>query len=189
MKENNLNNIWNKIADDLSLSYQESNREALSKAIHDLPQFEAPEHVWKKIETELNRKTKVINLTRVTGIAASLLILLGLGFMLIKLSSNDNKIQYTKTLDATNNWYEIADTSSNVFNKIINSTCGIKPTYCASAEFKSFEEQYKSLELMQEKILKQANQYDNDSDLEEMLIRIENQKKSIEKHLIEQINS
>lgn len=42
---------------------------------------------------------------------------------------------------------------------------------------------------MQEKILQQAASFDDDPSLESMLLKIENQKKSIEQHLIEQINS
>jgi hypothetical protein len=84
---------------------------------------------------------------------------------------------------------KITEKARGVFTKIMNSTCGIKPSYCASAEFKSFEKEYKELEMMQTKILNQALQYDNENELESMLLKIENQKKSIEQRLIEQINS
>jgi hypothetical protein len=190
MKKNKLDHIWDKIADDLSLPYQESNREALIKAIHHLPNYKAPAQVWLNIETELNKPSKIKKLTQVYAVAASLCLLIGLGYLMMKsFVDSSNKIEYTKVEINNNNLYEIADTTSSVFTKIMNSTCGIKPSYCASAEFKNFEKEYKNLELMQLKILNQANQYDNESELESMLLKIENQKKSIEQHLIEQIKS
>jgi hypothetical protein len=190
MKKNKLDHIWDKIADDLSLQYQESNREALIKAIQNLPNYKAPAKVWLNIEAELSKPSKIKKLPQVYAIAASLCLLLGLGYVVMKsIVNSSDKVHYTKVENYNNNLYEIADTTSSVFTKILNSTCGIKPSYCASAEFKNFEKEYKNLELMQAKILNQAHQYDNENELESMLLKIENQKKSIEQHLIEQIKS
>lgn len=190
MKKNKLDHIWDKIADDLSLSYQENNREALTKAIRHLPIYKAPEKVWLNIEAQLNSKSKIKKLPQVYLIAATISLLIGLSYLLFnKVINIKEKIHYSKVESSSSNLYDIADTSSSVFTKIMNSTCGIKPSYCASSEFKSFEKEYKELELMQAKILNQANHYDNENELEGMLLKIENQKKSIEQHLIEQINS
>ena len=190
MKKNKLDHIWGKIADDLSLSYIESNREALIKAINNLPDYKAPEIVWLNIEAQLNAKSKIKNLPQIYLVAATISILIGLSYLLYnKVVNRDESIHYTKVDGNSNNLYDIADTSSTVFTKIMSSTCGIKPSYCASAEFKSFEKEYKELEMMQAKILNQAHQYDNENELESMLLKIENQKKSIEQRLIEQINS
>jgi hypothetical protein len=189
MKKNKLNHIWDKISDDLNLSYTENNKEALYKAIQELPVYEAPEHMWLKIEKNLNPKTKIFRLSKSMLVAATVALIFGLSFFINKMASVESKVQYSKVNSNSNNLYNIADTSSTVFSKIITSSCEIKPTYCTSAEFKSFEKEYKDLELMQDKILKQANQYDNESDLELMLLKIENQKKNIEQYLIEQINS
>jgi hypothetical protein len=188
MKKNKLDNIWDKIADDLSLNYKESNREALSKAIQELPKYKAPAKVWINIENQLKTKAKVEKLPNMYLLAASLALLIGLSIFVYN-ASNKNKIQYARGTSINNNLYEIADTSSSCFNKILNSTCSIKPNYCASNEFKSFEKEYQTLEIMQQKILKQAAHYDNDDELESMLLKIENQKKNIEQRLIEQINS
>lgn len=190
MKKNKLDHIWDKITDDLSLSYRENNRESLVKAIHNLPKYTAPEKVWTNIEAQLSTTSKIKKLPQVYSIAAAIILLLGLSYLVVnKVTNTNERVRYSKTESSSNNLYDIADTSSSVFTKIMNSTCGIKPSYCASAEFKSFEKEYRDLELMQTKILNQANHYDNENELESMLLKIENQKKSIEQHLIEQINS
>lgn len=189
MKKNKLDLIWDKIADDLNLSYTESNKEALYKAIQELPTYKAPAHIWSKIEHDLIPRTKYFSLSKPFLAAASVVVILSLSFIIYRLVNVDSSVSYSKVTTNSNNLSEIADTTSTVFTRIINSSCDIKPSYCASAEFKSFEKEYQDLEKMQEKILRQADQYDNDSDLELMLLKIENQKKIIEQHLIEQINS
>jgi hypothetical protein len=189
MQKNKLDHIWNKIADDLNLSYLEDNRESLARAIQELPKYKAPEAVWLKIETELSIKLKVKKHARFYLAAASIALLIGLTVFVFYNTNTMNQIHYVNTTNKTINLYEIADTSSSVFSKIMNSSCSIKPSYCASNEFKSYEKQYQALETMQQKILKQAVYYDNENELETMLLKIENQKKNIEQLLIAQINS
>ena len=188
MKKNKLDKIWDKIEADLGLNYKESNREALLKAIQKLPEYKAPAKVWINIEKQLKVKTNANGFSKIYLIAASFALLIGLSVFVYN-TGYRSKIQYTSGTSINNNLYEIADTSSTVFSKILNNSCSVKPSYCASNEFKSFEKEYQSLELMEQKILKQAAHYDNEDDLELMLLKIENKKKNIEQRLIEQINS
>lgn len=190
MKKKKLDRIWDNIEYDLILSYKESNRDAIVKAIHNLPQYKAPEKVWTKIENQLNINSKVGKRPRFFLMAAALSLIIGFSFILVlNKGTTHEKIHYTQAKSNSNNFYEIADTSSSVLTKIISASCGINPVYCASAEFKDFQKEYKTLEHMQVIILKKASSYDNEKEVETMLIKIENQKKSIEQHLIDQINS
>jgi hypothetical protein len=187
MKENKLDNIWDNINSDLELKYQETNREALIKAIHQLPFNKAPDRIWNEMEANIHKqKIKFLTPYRLK-IAASVIGLLGIGLGLLFWNSNEKVNYYSEQKPESIDLTSISDTTNSSFEKLKNATCQIKPGVCNSTEFKTITHDYSDLIQYQNKILQQSKISD-DENLQAMLIKIEEQKKQIQQQMIAMID-
>lgn len=187
MKKNKLDNIWDNINSDLELNYQETNRDALIKAIHQLPDYKAPDRIWNNIETTIHTpKIKIFTPYRLK-IAASIIGLLGIGLGIFFWNGSEKINYYTESKSETIDLISITDTTNSSFEKLKNATCQIKPGICNSTEFKTITHDYNDLIKYQNEILQQSKISDDES-LQAMLIKIEEQKKHIQQQMIAMID-
>lgn len=187
MNKKKLDHIWNHIEEDLAIDYQELNKEFLYQAIQQLPTYQAPDRCWAVIDQELG-KSKKFSVYTYLKMAAVVIVLLAIGVLIQYNLGTKVATQYAKVYDQSIDLYQISDTTHDVFVKLKNSTCTIKPEFCNSEEFKQFELTYNELEQMQQKILAKSADYDNADQFEIMLLKIETQKKDIQQELIQQLN-
>jgi hypothetical protein len=188
MKSNKLDQVWNKIEEDLQLHYTEENREALYKAIQDLPAFICPKDLWSSIENEIQPKKLTWQKKYYAYAAAVIVFILGSMFYLQTQFKPSTPIQYASANITEYNLNQLADTSNATFDELKNATCNYKPSYCTSEEFKNYETEYQELIAMQEDILMKAKHFDGGEQMEAMLLKIESRKKNIEQELIVKLN-
>lgn len=187
MKENKLDKLWENIQTDLELNYQEFNREALNKAIHQLPIYHAPEKIWLNVEQQLSPAKVFFFAPKYLKIAASVIVLLGIGLSFWIGNTTDSVHYYAEKNAVTIDLTTIADTTNNSFEKLKNATCQINPGVCTSPEFQMMTQQYHELINYQNKILQQSKISD-DENLQEMLLKIETQKKQIQQQMMSMID-
>lgn len=186
MKPKKLDDIWNRIEVDLKFDAEEIGREHLYKALSELPEFLAPDHVWSRIENNIDQPK--LRLKRTYWVAAaSVLFLIGM-FIFVKQQRKQAPILFAKVELSKESHYQFADTSAAVFTELKEATCSIKPSYCLSEQFIQSESEYKELLAMQSDILEHANMYDNSDQMDAMLLKLEDRKKTIEQELMAQLN-
>lgn len=188
MKKNPIDSLWEHIEQDLSVEYKELHKENLYSAIHQLPTYQAPESCWMNIEASLSSTQKRFWLQPYFKIAAAVVILLGIGNLVQQKMSQQKHTYYATVYAPEVNLYNLADTASDSFDKIKNSACNLRPDFCQSDEFKQAETTYSELNEMQAQILQKSSMYDNDDELENMLLKIASRKKAIQQELIQQLN-
>jgi hypothetical protein len=189
MDQQKLDKLWQNIEADLQLTYSENNREALLKAILELPEYKAPEKVWTSIDMQLTKNSVRISWKKYLSIAAMITVILSLAYLFQTKWEGANSIQYTQVPINSYDISNLADTNSTTFNDLKSITCNIQPSYCTSSEFMNYESEYNELLNMQESILQKASLYDGGEHLENMLLKIESRKKDIEQELIAKLNS
>lgn len=187
MKPSKLDHIWNQIEDDLLFQYDEYHRDALQMAIQNLPTYLAPDSVWTNIEKNIDNKSLVVRWKNLLLVAAILVMLLSASLWFQQLMV-EPKVLYTKANLNEVSLTNLTDTSSSIFKELKEATCSIKPSYCLSDDFIQAESEYNELLAMQEDILKHANVYDNGDQMEMMMLKLEDRKKTIEQELIAQLN-
>ncbi len=190
MKQEQNDPIWLKISADLDLQYEESGRVNLEQALHTLPVYTAPESAWSNIVEGLPKKVVVRQLTfrKVMGIAAILIIMIGAFLTWQHIATKEVPVQYAKVEQSKLDLHLISDTSTQVFADLKNAVCEVRPGYCKSEEFQETEKNYQDLLEAQQQVLKKAAMYDDDAQVEQLLLHIENEKKQIEQEVIAQIN-
>ena len=159
----------------------------MTKAINNLPVYSASDKIWKQIDSRIHQPKIKFFSSRKMSIAASIVGLLGIaiGFLVWNHSSKINfyAVKATENIDLMS----ISDTSTASFEKIKNATCQLKPNYCSSDEFKNLTKQYDELINDQHRILLQSKISD-DENLQQMLLKIENQKKEIQQQMIAMVD-
>ncbi|HPI53935.1 MAG TPA: hypothetical protein PLU10_04535 [Chitinophagaceae bacterium] len=188
MKKDRLDSLWEHIEHDLNSKYTELQKENLYAAINNLPTYKAPDSCWLNIQEELTTTKKRYWLQPYLKLAAISLLVLSIGILIQRKLSVEKPTYYAKVYESAMNLYTIADTTNDAFTKLKNSTCNIRPDYCESDEFKQAEMAYGELNEMQAEILQKSSIYDNDDELETMLLKIETRKKAIQQELIQQLN-
>ena len=188
MKKDRLDSLWEHIEHDLDSKYTELQKENLYAAIHNLPIYNAPDSCWINMEKELSTTKKRYWLHPYLKLAAISLLVLFIGILIQRKLNIEKPTYYAKVYEPSMNLYNIADTTNDDFAKLKNSTCNIRPDYCESDEFKQAEMAYSELNDMQAEILQKSSIYDNDDELETMLLKIETRKKAIQQELIQQLN-
>lgn len=187
MKPKKLDDLWHRIEADLRFDTEELGREHLYHALSELPEFLAPDHVWPQIEKNIDQPKLRFKRTYGVVAAASVLFLVGM-FMFIQHQRKQTPIQFAKVELSKESHDPPADTSAAVFTELKEATCSIKPSYCLSERFIQSETEYKELLAMQSDILEHANMYDNSDQMDAMLLKLEDRKKSIEQELMAQLN-
>ncbi|MCG8319261.1 MAG: hypothetical protein MI921_07160 [Cytophagales bacterium] len=195
--------IWRKISGALDKVGEtdqpdEHNTSALKAAIRTLPQYSAPgdlfDHVVNPARKTTEKGKSFKRLYRISGVAATVVLVLTLGFWL--------KNQNQKETGETITYSEETIQSSDHFNALISSfeekdevlafveaNCLQVELKCENAEFKGLLLQYKELDTVKQSLIAEITLHQEQVQLIDYLIRVEKEKTEIGKKLIQYILS
>ncbi len=177
-------NVWEGVATKLE-------NEQISGLVGRMSTFEPPESIWDNIDKELtsrqaihSKKGLYLWMKWISATAATFV----LGYFLFFAGKTGNtKLHYSVEYIKTNNiqqWF--ADDLE--FEQALALVCNEKPKICESPEFKNMEKKLDFLNQSKQQIVKQLSKYDNDSDMEIMLTKIELERTSLINQMIAKVN-
>lgn len=158
--------------------------------ISSLTQVNPPEKIWETIELQLERnesrlsKRKTIQFASWTSAIAAILII---GFFISTLFKTT-----PKNLTYSEEWIEIPielqwDGNEEEIEAALDLLCSERPIECQSPDFKKIQQELLFLTESKQVILDQLRKYESNTELEQLLVKIELERTSIIKELIEKI--
>jgi hypothetical protein len=172
-------NIWNNIEAKL-------NDDILQKAIQQMPEYEPQPMVWESIEAQLyQKKTVKLFSFKSMSIAASVLLILGIGLYVFKNRENV-AIQYSEQAMNSDLLIQSSDDSSADY-EMITAFCREQNYVCENPEFKNLKTELDELQTASVELKEAMGQYNTDADLMAQLADIEHQKSEILKKMADQI--
>jgi hypothetical protein len=174
--------IWNNI--DNELSKQEK--------LRNLKQYDPPAEIWDRIDESLSEtkiipitpRAKIIRMMKWTaGVAAMLLF--GL-FLFKSININKTSISYSEEWIETGDFAFWEEEDLEV-EAVLEELCMENPTACDNPEFKELKEELDFLEESKREILSQMSEYDENTELEIVLTKIELERNDLIKQMITEV--
>jgi hypothetical protein len=169
-------NVWSAIENELN------NQDAIDS----LPQHSPSDAIWNQIEKH-HKKNILLTLPAWTKVAASILLIVGVGALLTLLNAEPTN---NTTITYSEEWIEPMDTENWNIEEDQNIALLIEqkemesPLLLKSEEYKLLKEEYINLIDSKKLILDEVNPFTENVELELILTRIELEKSSIVRSLI-----
>ena len=177
--------IWENINTEINFP-GEKNRAAFIQATKQLPNYKLEVDLWQEIDSNINKKIPIKHYNNyfVLKIAAAIIILFGISFMLRNQSRNAGQIVITTTINE-DNFYQPELNSNNGpgIQQEIDLLCSTLPENCELPIIKELQTQLNEVSIQYEELKTMVIQSSN-PDLLKYLHRIENEKYKIEKELL-----
>lgn len=184
--------IWDKVVEQLDNEEGEQNPEILKRSINQLPSFRAGENIWNNIEKELDGKSSAANKFYFLKIAASLILLIGIGILINNMfTSNTQKDNITFSQEAvSDNTTDLSSTALEMeLNDLIKQQCRIQPDICMNPVFNELKEELSGLTRSLEQVKTLSKNSANDPETYKYILRIQKEKAAISKKLLQFFNS
>jgi hypothetical protein len=165
----------------------------------ELPTYDAPDFVWQQIEEQLNspqnrnRKTEIRNTQRGGqfyrwAIAASIVLVVSVGFWFLK-TQNTEQINISISTEVVDNQLlkKDFDNEEHAF-AMVETFCKTALPVCEQPEFKNLKNELDTLNTAREELKNALGEYAADPDLIAELTKIENERTSVLRQLVEKIN-
>jgi len=186
--EDNLNQLPNYNPPD---SIWDTISQKLSKdeKLKQLKSFTPEDSIWASIDESLTASEKQFSKTRITRItswltAAAAVLLLS--YFIIFPGNEKSNISYSEEVVMQTETKTWAEDDTN-YIEILHELCASNPVACNAPEFKAKELELDYLDERKTEILKQMNGWDENTNLQVMLTRIELEKSEIVKQMIAEI--
>jgi hypothetical protein len=158
------------------------------KKIYELKDFIPDDEIWNKIDKTLNTeksKTRNLNTGRWTTWLAAAAVAAFMAYFILFPNQQKPIIRYTEEIikiEKPAHWQE-GDTE---ISELINALCVANPLACNYPEFKAKQKELVFLNEKKSEILNKINTYDQNTDLQILLTKIELEKNEIVKEMISQ---
>lgn len=176
--------LWNKIGHRLDNS---------PEIFSELPSFKAPEVIWNNLEQKLNEIDQKNKNTRTLflkfSVAASIAAIIALGVWRFYPWRNTNET-LTHSVEILINDENNEDTDDKMLsdlNTLLAQNCKSNPVVCSTKSFKNLEKTLNEID-KEYGDLKKEIQKSNDNQLYKYLYRLENERVSIQKELLQMFN-
>ena len=170
--------VWNKINTEL-------NNDILRKGISELPDYEPDGRIWENIEAELNPKIVKLKPWRWVAVAASIVLVIGLGFYL-NYQKNQPVIAYSEQKMDAQLLLQSSDNSDADYETIV-AFCKEQTYVCENPEFKSLKVELDDLQAASTQLKEAMGEYNTEPALVNQLAQIELQKSEILKKMTTKI--
>lgn len=168
-------------------------------SLTELPTYDAPDFVWQNIENQLsdtqNTKAKTQNLNILRGgnfykiaIAASISLLVAVGFWFYKIKNNDTNVVAISTEIVDNQLLkQDFDADSESF-AMVEAFCKTALPVCEQPDFKNLKSELDELNAAHERLKNAIGDYAANPDLIDELTKVENERSTVLRQLVEKIN-
>lgn len=168
-------------------------------SLTELPTYDAPDFVWQNIENQLsdtqNTKAKTQNLNILRGgnfykiaIAASISLLVAVGFWFFKIKNNDANVVAISTEVVDNQLLkQDFDADSESF-AMVEAFCKTALPICEQPDFKNLKSELDELNAAHERLKNAIGDYAANPDLIDELTKVENERSTVLRQLVEKIN-
>ena len=196
--------VWGQIANSLDAAGRtgqpaESNTRILQDAIDSLPSHQAPDGLFEKIvgpTTIQKEKGKPLyrRLYRISGVAATVLLLITLGLWL-RTPNQENRLEtitYSEeTIQPSENFNALLSSfeEQDEVLAFVEANCLQIELKCENDEFKGLLLQYKELDTVKQNLLTEITLHQEQVQLIDYLIRVEKEKTEVGKKLIQYLLS
>ena len=170
--------VWNKINTEL-------NNEILRKGISQLSEYEPDGHIWENIEADLNPKIVKLKPWRWVAVAASILLVVGLGFY-FNYQKNQPTIAYSEQKMDSQLLLQPSDNSDADYEAIV-AFCKEQTYVCENPEFRSLKVELDDLQAASVQLKEAMGEYNTEPALVNQLAQIELQKSEILKKITTKI--
>lgn len=181
--------VWKNIENELDKTNKLSKSSLLKNK---LPEYNAPESTWSIIEETLHKNDNKRVLFNTIKVAASLLLILSTSIIIKSYLSNnfnDYSISYEVSSAPIEEELEPFTRSGNIeLNKILADKCNNDPIICNNDDFKELNIMLNNLIHEEVNLNNQYIKY-KDHEIKNSLIKIENEKATIEKYMLEMFNA
>ena len=184
--------IWDNIEYRLNNEANEKNYEALKQSLNQLTSFKADESIWNKIEKELDSKSDTVNKFHFLKIAASVIIVIGLGILINKILTRNSEKEFIAFSQET-----IADNEIEVYspelekemNELIRQQCLIQPDICMNPVFTELNKELSDLTKSLDEIKMLSKNSTSDPETNKYVLRIQKERAEVSKKLLHFFNS
>ncbi len=170
--------VWNKINTEL-------NHDILRKGISQLPEYEPDGRIWEKIEADLNPKIVKLNNWRWVAVAASMVLIIGLGFYL-NYQKTQPTIAYSEQKMDSQLLLQPSDNSDADYETIV-AFCKEQTYVCENPEFRNLKVELDDLQAASVQLKEAIGQYNTEPKLMAQLAQVELQKAEILKKMTTKI--
>ena len=162
----------------------------------ELPTYDAPDIVWEAIEKQLSEAEKPVKRLFILrgprfyklAIAASIAVCVSLGFWFFK-SQNLEQTQIEISTEVVDNQLLKKDFDDEEQSfAMVEEFCKIATPVCEQADFKNLKTELDTLDQAREALKNAMGDYAADADLVAELTKIENERTTILRQLVEKIN-
>lgn len=177
--------VWDNLEQELEIASKEA---PMRTAIETLPCYEAPVR-FEDLTLDKEKTRWLPSMAWTTGIAASLLIIIGLYF----LQEPDEYIMISSTTEEITAPNEILKAAIGGLNQedelleVIKAHCSKIALQCQSQEFKGLLEYYLELDTSKQELITTMNNHKSQLHLVDYLVRVEKEKNEVGKQLIQMI--
>ena len=164
-----------------------------------LPTHDAPDFVWNNIETQLstpqnqNPTLKILNILRggnfyKIAVAASISLLMIIGFWFYKMKSIDSAAVIISIEVVDNQLLKQDFDSDSESFAMVEEFCKTALPVCEQPDFKNLKSELDELNAAHERLKNAIGDYAANPDLIDELTKIENERSTILRQLVEKIN-
>ena len=170
--------VWNKIDTEL-------NHDILRKGISQLPKYEPDGRIWENIEADLNPKIVKLNTWRWVAMAASIVLIISVGFYL-NYQKKQPTIAYSEQKIDAQLLLQPSDNSDADYETIV-AFCEEQTYVCENPEFRDLKVELDDLQAASIQLKEAIGEYNTEPQLMAQLAQIELQKSEILKKMATKI--
>jgi hypothetical protein len=162
----------------------------------ELPTYDAPDFVWQQIEEQLSAEENPIKTLKILrggkfyklAIAASIALLVSIGFWFFK-TQNIEQTTISISTEVVDNQLlkKDFDNEEHAF-ALVETFCKTALPVCEQPEFKTLKNELDTLNTAREELKNAIGEYAADPDLIAELTKIENERTTVLRQLVEKIN-
>ena len=162
----------------------------------ELPTYDAPDFVWQQIEEQLLADEKPIKTLKILrggkfyklAVAASIALLVSIGFWFFK-TQNTEQATISISTEVVDNQLlkKDFDNEEQAFT-MVKEFCKTALPVCEQPEFKTLKNELDTLNTAREELKNAIGEYAADPDLIAELTKIENERTTVLRQLVEKIN-
>lgn len=162
----------------------------------ELPTYDAPDFVWQQIEEQLLADEKPIKTLKILrggkfyklAVAASIALLVSIGFWFFKTQNTEQTTILISTEVVDNQLLKKDfDNEEHAF-ALVETFCKTALPVCEQPEFKTLKNELDTLNTAREELKNAIGEYAADPDLIAELTKIENERTTVLRQLVEKIN-